>query len=211
MDENLNINTFPENGEEKKEKGALREMLEWIVCIAVAFLVAFVLKTYVMTIAVVDGNSMQHTLHDKERLITWKLGYEPKKNDIVIFEPPASTPERRIYYVKRVIATEHQDVVIDYNESAVYVDGEKIDEPYIKDQVMSTIGQRAITSDPESENNVIVDNVIRAVVPEDHVYVLGDNRNNSQDSRTIGFVPEEDIEGKVIFRFWPLNTIGIVK
>lgn len=191
MNENFEIN------EVKKEKGMLREILEWVLCIGIAVAVALFIKTFIFTVAEVDGNSMLDTLHHKERLITWKLGYSPKQNDIIIFEPKESTAQAKRFYVKRVIATEHQTVDIDYIENAVYVDGEKIEEPYIYEEMIDL-------------NPYDVDHW---VVPEDHVFVMGDNRNNSRDSRSSGvdFVSLDSIEGKVVFRFWPLSKIGIVK
>ncbi len=184
----------------KKEKSALRELAEWVACIGIAIAVALVLKTYVMTIAVVDGPSMENTLHNAERLVTWKLGYEPEKNDVIIFQPPRSTKENPVYYVKRIIATEFDEVVIDYNENAVFVNGEKIEEDYIKDEVMLPHGDG------------VVNNVLSVSVPEGCVFVLGDNRNNSQDSRSanVGCIAEDKIEGKVLFRFWPFNKIGTI-
>ena len=194
MEDNKNIE-IPEEATEGKSM--VREIAEWILCIVIAVSVALFLKTFIMTVAHVDGASMLNTLHDKERLITWKLGYEPERNDIVIFQPRESTPENKKYFVKRVIATEGQSVQIDYDQNAVFVDGEKIDEPYI----------------PEKMLDITYGSTDYWIVPEDHVFVMGDNRNNSRDSRSdsVGFVSEDSIEGKVIFRFWPLNKMGIVK
>lgn len=178
-------------------KSMTREVMEWVLCIAIAVAVAFFIKTFIMTVAAVDGESMLDTLHHKERLITWKLGYTPKNNDIIIFEPRDSVEGNRKFYVKRIIATENQTVSIDYANNAVYVDGEKIDEPYIY----------------EPMRDISYNGADYWVVPEDHVFVMGDNRNNSRDSRSesVSFVSCDSIEGKVIFRFWPLNKIGTVK
>ena len=194
MDENKNIETV-EDAEEGKS--LLREIIEWVMCIVIAVAVAFFIKSYIMTVAQVDGESMLDTLHHKERLITWKLGYTPERNDIVIFQPKESTPKNRKFFVKRVIATEGQSVEIDYGENAVYVDGEKIDEPYIYEEML----------------DISFGSTDYWIVPEDHVFVMGDNRNNSRDSRSdsVGCVDVDSIEGKVVFRFWPLNKIGIVK
>lgn len=190
MDENNNINT-------DAAKSMFREIMEWVVCIAVAFAVAFFIKTFIMNVAQVDGESMLDTLHHKERLIAWKLGYKPARNDVIIFEPRDSVPGNKKFYVKRIIATENQTVDIDYAENAVYVDSVKIEEPYIYE---------AMRDLSYAETN-------HWEVPEGHVFVMGDNRNNSRDSRSpsVSFVSHESIEGKVIFRFWPLNRIGVIK
>lgn len=199
-DQNAAKNAENAVANEKKEKSALREVAEWVACIGIAIAVALILKTYVMTIAVVDGPSMENTLHDAERLVTWKLGYEPERNDVIIFQPPRSTKENPVYYVKRIIATEFDEVVIDYNQNAVFVNGEKIEEDYIKDEVMLPHGSG------------IVNGELKVTVPEGYIFVLGDNRNNSEDSRSVnvGCIAEDKVEGKVLFRFWPLNKIGTV-
>lgn len=187
----INEEAFQQN----KGKSAKREMLEWVEAIIIAVIIAFVIRTFIMTVVKVDGQSMENTLHDSERLIVWRLGYEPKNDDIIIFEPKCAPGS---YYVKRIIATEGQTVTIDYDTNSVYVDGEKLDEPYIKEEM--ELYPYSASSDEYT-------------VPEDCVFVMGDNRNHSSDSRNpdVGFVTEESILGKAVLRFWPLNTLGTVK
>ena len=197
MDENLNTTpeNTPEDGKTKKKKSAKREALEWVQAILIAVVIALVVRGFFMTVVRVDGQSMMDTLHHNERLIVWKFGYEPKRDDIVIFHPRCNP---KSYYVKRVIALEGQTVYVDYDENAVYVDGEKLDEPYI----------RQADADPLEVKSLETE----WTVPEGCVFVMGDNRNNSSDSRNsdVGFVTKESIMGKVLIRFWPLNKIGTV-
>lgn len=178
-----------------EKKSMVREISEWIIMIMISVLLAFFIREYVMTVVRVDGESMANTLHNNEHLIAWRLGYSPKVGDIVIFEPECAEGS---FYVKRVIATEGQSVEIDYYSNAVYVDGVALEEPYIKEAMLD-------------RNYFGGDNTW--LVPEDSYFVLGDNRNNSRDSRdpSVGFVDEEDILGKVVFRYWPLNLIGTVE
>lgn len=219
MDENLNDmnsgsdeakaadNNADGKKKAKKKKTPLREVLEWVEAIVIAIVVAFFIKQFIMTVVMVDGDSMKNTLHHQERLIVWELGYQPKNNDIIIFEPPAENSvnskhffmQNKTYYVKRVIATEGQTVKIDYDENKVYVDGKLLNENYIKsdeDDVMEQRGYNAVEE---------------YTVPEGEVFVMGDNRNNSLDSRAIGSISKKSILGKVLVRFWPLNKIGTVK
>lgn len=177
----------------KKPVNIGREILEWVTSIALALVIALVLRNYVVTLVKVDGASMDETLAHNERLVVIRLGYEPKVGDIVIFDPEngSSNP-----YIKRVIATEGQSVrlVKTADGADVYVDDELIDEPYayVSDPPRYTIGEGEYT------------------VPKDHVFVMGDNRCNSHDSRMedVGAVSEKQIMGKAALRIWPLSEMG---
>ena len=132
---------------------------------------------------------MDPTLQHGDRLIVWRLGYEPDNGDIVVLEPPIYNVDD--YYVKRVIATEGQTVQIINNR--VYVDGEVIDEPYIQGNV-SALGSKY---------------ELPQAIPEGACFVLGDNREHSTDSRAFGLVPNDHIMGEVKLRIWPLNSLGV--
>lgn len=224
MEENQDKNTFEaetasaedeltptdENGaEEKKKKSLGREILEWVEAIVLAIILALVIRSFIFTVVRVDGQSMNSTLANNDRLIVWRLGYEPKQGDIVIFAPEIPDNEsrnflNRIYWVKRVIATEGQHVEIDYDSNSVFVDGVKLDEPYLY-------------TDPDNPNYDVMDeasvmgHVTSIDIPEGHVFLMGDNRNNSRDGRSIGPVDVDDIVGEAVFRFWPFNSIGGVR
>ncbi len=187
--ENEVINETNETNNDNKKKNSLKsEALEWVKAILWAVVIAFVIRTFIFTVVRVDGSSMVPTLAHNQRLVVWRLGYTPKQGDIVIFHPACSPSD---CYVKRVIATEGQHVEIDYATSSVFVDGQKLDEDYIKEDM------RNIFSFTE------------ATVPEDHIFVLGDNRNGSKDSRSpdVGFVSEKSVLGNAVLRFWPFNKI----
>jgi len=195
MDNEMNKEELAEEiieaGEAVIKKSLGKELLEWVQAIVIAVVLALVIRSFIFTVVRVDGQSMEPTLQHNDRMIVWRLGYEPKANDIVIFNPPGYA--KNVYWVKRVIATEGQDVTIDYSTNSVFVDGEKIDEPYL--------GERMNPQSTPTEFSV----------PEDCVFVLGDNRNHSTDGRVIGPIDKKQIVGKSIWRFWPFNNMSVFK
>ena len=184
MNEEINIQQ-----EEVKGKSFKKELLEWIQAIAIALVLALLIRNFIFTVVRVDGSSMEPTLWHNDRMIVWRLGYEPKAGDIVVFNPPGY--EDNIYWIKRVIATEGQTVEIDYSENSVYVDGEKLGESYLGEEMFYL---------PHLE-------IKEMTVPEGCVFVLGDNRNHSTDSRVIGAVSVDRIIGEANLRFFPFNAI----
>jgi len=175
-------------------KVVLKEILEWVISIALAFAIAFVLRQFVFTLVEVRGQSMENTLQDQDRLFVYRLFYHPHDGDIIVLQPPHDTE----LYIKRVIATGGQTINIDYNTSQVFVDGQLLNEPYIKD--------KTLIKDPR------MDTPIPATVPNGYVFVMGDNRNNSQDSRfsIVGMIADNKIIGKAEFRVWPFNSFGSI-
>ncbi len=146
----------------------------------------------------VDGSSMENTLEDGEMMVIWSLGYRPEAGDIVVFNKKTTSYFRNQALVKRVIATEGQTVDIDYSTGTVYVDGLPLDEPYIKEPMYRP-------GDPSEQG-------VHWEVPEGHVFVMGDNRNNSSDGRhdALGPISEDYILGKAVLSFWPPRKIGFM-
>ena len=175
--------------EEAPKKSLQKEFVEWIQAIVIAVVLALVIRNFLFTVVRVDGQSMEPTLQHNDRMIVWRLGYEPDNGDIVIFNPPGY--DKNVYWIKRVIATEGQHVEIDYTSGSVYVDEEKLDEYYLGEQMVDK-GYTTIKD---------------IVVPEGCVFVLGDNRNNSTDGRVIGPISEDCIVGEAVLRFWPFTGI----
>jgi signal peptidase I len=126
---------------------------------------------------------------DGERIIY--LLHPPQRGDIVVFEPPIGRPEKP--YIKRVIGLPGETVSI--RDGSVFVDGARLDEPYL--------GMTATNWQGKPEG-------FELVVPEGHYFVLGDNRNNSTDSRSFGPVSVDDILGKAWLSYWPTNHLGIL-
>lgn len=173
--------------EEVAKKSVGREILEWIFSIVIAVVIALIIRQFIFTVVKVDGASMQPTLQHNDRLIVWRLGYQPDNGDIIVLHQDGKLP-----YIKRIIAVEGQTVDINFFTHKVYVDGVELEEPYIKEPTM-----------------LAGDVKFPVTVDEDCVFVLGDNRNDSRDSRfsDVGMVKEEDIIGKTILRFFPFSNI----
>lgn len=173
----------------QKKKGWKKELLEWVESLLVAVVAALLIVNFVFTLVRVSGASMEPTLQNNNSLFVLRLGYEPQNGDIIVFKP-VGDPKK--YYIKRVIATEGQEV--DIKDGKVFVDGVELSEPYIQ----GTTYDRYNTVYPK-------------IVPEDCVFALGDNRENSRDSRDmtgVGMIKEKDIVGKAWFRLFPFNKIG---
>ena len=156
----------------------------------IIFVFAFmsVIFTFIIRYANVVGNSMLDTLHSDDKILMTNFMYKPKCGDIVAINAENQI-EKRI--IKRVIATEGQTLVVDYSKNAVYVDGIQIDEPYVS----------SITREPSNPLQ------IPYVIPEGYIFVMGDNRIISLDSRdkSIGLVSVNDVIGKAQFIVYPFD------
>ena len=173
--------------EEVAKKSVGKEILEWVFSIVIAIVIALIIRQFIFTVVKVDGASMQPTLQHNDRLIVWRLGYKPDNGDIIVLHQEGKLP-----YIKRIIAVEGQTVDIDFVTHKVFVDGVELEENYIKEPTMRS-----------------GDVKFPVTVDEGCVFVLGDNRNDSRDSRfsDVGMVKREDILGKTILRFFPFSEI----
>lgn len=163
---------------------------EYIQSILLAFALALFIITFVVQSFIVTGPSMEPTLYSGERLLINKFIYrftQPKPGDIVVFHP-AVRP--RDDYIKRVIAVAGQTVEI--RDGRVWVDGKPLAEPYLSEATYGQFGPVRI--------------------PQGRLFVLGDNRNNSQDSRypEVGLVPLKSVIGKAALRYWPLGRLSLI-
>lgn len=174
-----------------------RDIYDWVEIFVVTMTAIMLIFTFIGRIAYVDGPSMNETLHDRDTLVVSKLFYTPKQNDIVVFQSPDSGIAGGI--VKRVIATAGQTVDIDFDNWVVTVDGVALDEPYVNFE------------EGYAMRNYDVEFPI--TVPEGQIFVMGDNRNHSNDSRgsQIGCVDTRFVFGHVLFRLTPINKFGVIK
>ena len=161
------------------------EIKDWVVSIAIAVVLAFLIRTFIVELYLVEGPSMRPTLQSAERLVVNKFIYRfrpPERGEILVFRYPRD-PSRD--FIKRVIAIPGDTIEI--KEGRVYVNAALLNEEYI---LSRTRGDYPL-----------------ATVPEGHIFVMGDNRNNSEDSRfaDVGFVPFGLIKGKAILVFWPFD------
>ncbi len=185
------------NGKKKPEENLtmaqeLYQTLQSLVWIVLAVIFLF---TFVMRITMVDGASMENTLHDRNIVAVRSIAYTPKQGDIVVLTKESFREGQSI--IKRVIATEGQTVDIDYNTSTVYVDGEALTEPYIKEYMRVP---------------VFGDVVNHLTVPEGCIFVMGDNRNNSSDSRDpdIGVVDTRCVIGQAVAVVFPFSALKLL-
>lgn len=169
------------------------ELFDWAQNIAVILSVVVLVFTFIVRVIGVDGQSMEPTLHDRDWMLISNLFYEPDYGDIVVLTKQQFMDKP---IVKRVIATEGQTIDIDFASGRVSVDGRVLDEPYINDLTTRQFDMQF----PQT-------------VPKGCVFVMGDNRNHSSDSRvgSLGMVDKRYIIGRLVFRILPINKFGPVQ
>lgn len=164
--------------------------------LAIALGLALLIRLFVAEPRFIPSDSMLPTLKIGDRLVVEKVSYRlhpPERGDIIVFEPPQALQERGYLpdqaFIKRVIGQPGQQIEV--HNGRVYADGQPLPEPYILQPPKYDWGP--------------------AIVPNDQYFVMGDNRNNSNDSHVWGFLPRQNIIGRAFFRFWPFDRFGLVK
>ena len=214
-------------------KSTLREIIEWLMCIIIAVVLALVVRYYIGTPTIVQQTSMSPTLEPNDRLWLNRWGRTtkqlPKRGEIITFEAPSIKGVKEIdynnpvaiynyepqgllekfsyyvlesgkrSYIKRVIGLPGE--YIEIKDGAVYIDGEKLEENYLTEGVVTDMIQ----------GTRMESFFTNFTVPENCVFALGDNRTGSTDSRAFGCIPLEKIEGTVTLRFWPTSKFGGVE
>lgn len=218
------------------KKAVAKEIFEWTYCIIIAVILALLVRYYVGTPTIVKQSSMVPTFKQNDRLILNRLyrtcNTIPKRGDIITFEAPTvnylnnekadlnnpvaiynSEPEGlfskfmynvvefgKTSYIKRVIALPGEHIQI--KDGKVYINGEELQEDYLPEGTIT---------DSIATDGISGGQFLDLIVPEGTVFVMGDNRSHSSDSRRFGCIPYEKIEGEVVLRFWPLNVFGKVQ
>lgn len=178
--------------------GFIRSALEWIAVFAIALGVVLLVRTFVIEPYVVPTGSMESTIQVGDQLLAQKvttlLGIDPSVGDIVVFENPEAGSEHDVL-IKRVVATAGQTV--DFSDGNLLVDGEPFTEPYAEGLTQAL---------PVQADGVSI--AYPYTVPEGCVWVMGDNRENSADSRYFGPVSCDSVIGVAVVRYWPLTRMG---
>ena len=172
---------------------------EYIETFAIALVLAFTVRATVAEARYIPSESMVPTLEVGDRLIVEKVSYRfgsPQRGDIVVFEPPERAMGNGNAFIKRVVGLPGERIAI--QEGQVVINGKPLTEPYVK--------EAPLYGEPDWE----AIGLPGGVIPPGKVFVMGDNRNNSQDSHVWGALPIDNIIGHTVFRFWPLNRVGAV-
>ncbi|WP_019416065.1 signal peptidase I [Paenisporosarcina sp. TG20] len=178
------------------------EVWEWTKALLIAFGLAWFIRYFLFTPIIVDGQSMMPTLEDGDRMIVNKIGYqvgEPDRYDIVVFHAPEKKD-----YIKRIIGLPGDHVA--YKNDQLYINGKEQPEYYL-DVYKEGISEGTLTEDFTLEETPAQ----VSIIPEGYVFVMGDNRRNSKDSRHIGVISTEEIIGYTSVIFWPIQEIGLVE
>ena len=183
----------------------VRGAFDYLELFALSVFAVLVVFTFGFRLCQVEGRSMENTLHDKEYLLVRSFAYQPKQDDIIVFHGLNKT------LVKRVVAVGGQEVIIDINTNQITVDGEIYADSHAvlknrrTDEITNTYQTDLFYNDFDSSSGIY-----RITVPEGKLFVLGDNRNNSTDSRNpdVGFVDEHLVLGKVFLRVVPFRIFS---
>ncbi len=168
-------------------KSVLREIGEWVGVIAAAVAISLLINSFLIVNATVPSSSMETTIMTDDRIIGNRLSYlvgDPQRGDIIIFKNP---DDKSVLYIKRLIGLPGERVEI--RDNTVFIDGQALDEPYLNVDTFGEFGPY--------------------MVPEGAYFMMGDNRNDSADSRywTNTYLYRDDIVGKAVFRYWPKLSI----
>lgn len=174
----------------KKETSA--ELFSWIKSLAIACILVIVIRQFLFSPVIVSGQSMEPTFASENRVVISKI-HKLDHFDLIVFHAPGEKED----YIKRVIGLPGDKVVME--DDKLFINGKEYEEKYVQANKERIFKDQKLTEDFE------------VTVPEGQLFVLGDNRRHSTDSRMIGCIDEDSVVGKVGFRFYPFNSIGFPK
>ncbi|NJJ37885.1 signal peptidase I [Paenibacillus apii] len=180
------------------------EVLEWVKAIAIALILVILIRWLLFKPFIVDGPSMKPNFHTGERVIVNEILYDirsPQRGEVIVFHVPSEGRD----FIKRVIAVAGDTVKVEGD--VVTVNGQKVNETYIQKAIDQKHANNQLYNDKNFPNEDFKD----GKVPEGHVFVMGDNRSDSTDSRMIGYVPLGDIVGRADVIFWPVSDMEWIK
>jgi signal peptidase I len=176
-----------------------KESIEWLKAFAIGIIIFAFIRTFFFSNYVVEGESMMPTLQDGNKLVVNKIGYqigELNRFDVIVFH--ANQEED---YVKRIIGLPGDHV--EYRDDVLYINGKKYEESYLDKYREEAFGGRL------TGEFTLLELTGEETVPEGHIFVLGDNRLGSRDSRDFGFVSIDQVVGKVDLRYWPMDQVDV--
>ena len=185
---------------EDKKSSRTRSIVEWVVVIGAALFVALLIKAFLVQAFYIPSESMVPTLKIGDRVLVNKLSYDlhdVNRGDLVVFErPPGETDESVKDQIKRVVGLPGDQIVI--KDNSVYINGTQLDEGYLPEGTLTQQGRLTCAD------------ATPCVVPDDSIWVMGDNREHSYDSRYFGPIEQDTIVGRAFLRIWPLGSIGFM-
>jgi signal peptidase I len=186
-------------------RSGTRTIVEWLFVAVGALVVAFLIRQFLVQAFYIPSESMEPTLMVGDRLLVNKLSYKTHdvhRGDILVFETPPNVDITEKDLIKRVVALPGETVEL--RDGTIYIDDRQLTEPYTAPGSTTTsLGWVQGCANPQSEVN-------RCTVPAGHIFVMGDNRNHSRDSRVFGPISEDLIVGRAFLRVWPLGDFGVL-
>jgi signal peptidase I len=197
---------LPEEQNTATSGGKVRkEVFEWVKALAIAAILVWLIRWFLFAPFAVDGPSMQPNFHTGERLIVNKVIFDirqPHRGEVVVFHVPQQGRD----FIKRVIALPGDTVKVEGDN--VYVNGVKQDEPYLKEAIAEANKKGELWN--QTGPNFPNETVTQGTVPADSFLAMGDNRSNSEDSRSIGYIPYNQLVGRADVIFWPPSDMKII-
>lgn len=203
MQQDTQQETFESKESEKPAKNKKNEVVEWLKALLIALILVVLIRWLLFQPFIVQGPSMQPNFVTGQKLIVNEILYDirkPQRGEVIVFHVPSEGRD----FIKRVIAVAGDTVKVEGD--TLLVNGKPVSETYIQEAIDQAHADNRLYNSTNFPNADFPD----GKVPEGHVFVMGDNRSNSTDSRMIGYVPLEDIIGRADLIFWPLKDIGLI-